>query len=110
MLPTLFCILKFGQAADAAPADAATGLLFRGALGSLAPCVSPSHPIRSFLRASTFNIHRLHGRFEDMSRLSSAAKICTVVVGVFPFERAQEAFEALAGQVHFGKIVIRVSE
>lgn len=49
-----------------------------------------------------------YARFKDMNRLISANKIRPVVAEVFPFERAQEAFEALASQKHVGKIVIKV--
>ncbi|KZP27895.1 alcohol dehydrogenase superfamily protein [Athelia psychrophila] len=73
------------------PVDAVLGLLFKGArmrgvmLGSLA-------------------------QFKDMNRLISANKIRPVVAKVFPFEKARDAFEALASQTHVGKIVIKVSE
>ncbi|KZP33207.1 NAD-P-binding protein [Athelia psychrophila] len=73
------------------PVDVAMGLLFKGArmrgvaVGSLA-------------------------QFKDMNRLISANKIRPVVAEVFPFEQAQQAFEALASQKHVGKVVIKVSK
>lgn len=46
--------------------------------------------------------------FESMSRAIALHRLRPVVDRVFPFAEARGAFEHLAGQGHFGKIVIRI--
>lgn len=45
-----------------------------------------------------------------MNRLIFAHKLRPVVAEVLPFEKTQEAFEALASQKYVGKVVIKVSQ
>lgn len=46
--------------------------------------------------------------FEEMNRALSLRDVHPVVDRVFPFEQAVEAYQCLASQTHFGKVVIRV--
>lgn len=46
--------------------------------------------------------------FEDMNRAISLRSLQPVVDRVFPFEEAVAAYQCLASQEHFGKVVIRV--
>ncbi|KAI0077021.1 NAD-P-binding protein [Panus rudis PR-1116 ss-1] len=49
-------------------------------------------------------------QFEDMNRLISEKKIRPIVDTVFEFDKAKDAFEYLAGQKQFGKVVIKVAQ
>jgi len=46
--------------------------------------------------------------FEDLNRAVSSHELRPVVDRVFPFAEARAAFDLMAGQGHFGKIVIRM--
>jgi NADPH:quinone reductase-like Zn-dependent oxidoreductase len=46
--------------------------------------------------------------FEDMNRAIAQHRLRPVIDRVFPFAEARAAFEHMAGQGHFGKIVIRM--
>jgi NADPH:quinone reductase-like Zn-dependent oxidoreductase len=48
--------------------------------------------------------------FEALNRALEQTKIRPVIDRVFPFEAAREAYEYLASESHFGKVVIRVGE
>ncbi|EPQ55962.1 NAD P-binding protein [Gloeophyllum trabeum ATCC 11539] len=48
--------------------------------------------------------------FEDLNRLIEINDVKPAVDKVFPFEQAKEAFEHLAAQKHFGKVVIQVAK
>ena len=46
--------------------------------------------------------------FEAMNRAIALHQLRPVVDRVFPFAESRAAFEHMAGQSHFGKIVIRM--
>jgi NADPH:quinone reductase-like Zn-dependent oxidoreductase len=46
--------------------------------------------------------------FERMNRAIAAHRMRPVVGQVHPFDRVREAFEAMAAEQHFGKIVVRI--
>ena len=48
--------------------------------------------------------------FEGLNRALEQTKIRPVIDKVFPFESAREAYEYMASESHFGKVVIRVGE
>jgi NADPH:quinone reductase-like Zn-dependent oxidoreductase len=47
---------------------------------------------------------------EDLYRLVEAARLRPVVDRVFPFAQVRQAYQHLAGGLHFGKVVIRVGD
>jgi NADPH:quinone reductase-like Zn-dependent oxidoreductase len=46
--------------------------------------------------------------FETMNRAIALNQLRPVVDRVFPFAESRAAFEHMAGQSHFGKIVVRI--
>ena len=80
-------------------------------IGNLAGSATEISLVRILMRKI-----RLHGvlvghrhAFEAMARACAQANLRPVVDSVFPFERARDAFETMAGGKHFGKICIRIS-